>query len=243
MVRVLVTDDQELIRAGLVALIRATPGFEAVGEAATGEEAVELTATTNPDVILMDIRMPGMGGISATERILATTPAASPRVLILTTFDIDKYVYNALRAGAAGFLLKEISPQRLLAGIRTVVDDDTLLAPAATRHLIEAFAPARASDPTSGPAASSSSSLPDPLTARETEVLVLVAQALSNPDIAERLTVTESTVKRISTASWPSSGCAAVPRPSPTRTSTGWSPRAGRPRSQRPGRRVSGPDR
>ncbi|MEZ7124636.1 response regulator [Nonomuraea sp. AD125B] len=193
MLKVLVVDDQELIRAGLVALIRAAPGFDVVGEAATGEEAVTMAATTDPDVILMDVRMPGIGGIAATEQILASPPPAKPKVLILTTFDIDEYVYEALRVGASGFLLKETSPQRLLTGIQTVANGDTLLAPTAIRHLIEAFTPVPERTPE--PAAGVVSRPTEILTTREAEVLILVASALSNQDIAERLTVSESTVK------------------------------------------------
>ncbi|GAA4974020.1 DNA-binding NarL/FixJ family response regulator [Nonomuraea thailandensis] len=195
MLKVLVADDQELIRAGLVALIRAAPGFEIVGEAATGEEAITLAAMASPDVILMDVRMPGIGGIAATERILAAATTTKPKVLVLTTFDIDEYVYDALRAGASGFLLKETSPQRLLAGIRTVANGDTLLAPTATRHLIEAFTSGLGRARTPGAPGAATPPPPEGLTARETEVLVLVAHALSNQDIAERLTVSESTVK------------------------------------------------
>jgi DNA-binding NarL/FixJ family response regulator len=184
MISVLVVDDQVLIRAGLAALLRAA-GLIVVGEAEDGEEAVRLAATLKPDVVLMDIRMPGMDGLTATEQILAAAEPP-PKVLILTTFDLDEYVYNALRLGAGGFLLKDTPPERLIAAIHTVASGDILLAPSATRRLIEAFV-----DP---PAAVPSPEL-GRLTARETEVLRLVGCALSNKEIAKRLSVSEGTVK------------------------------------------------
>ncbi|MEU7740699.1 response regulator transcription factor [Nonomuraea sp. NPDC049158] len=187
MIRVLVVDDQVLIRAGLAALLRAA-GLEVVGEAADGEEAVRLAAEVKPEVILMDIRMPGINGITATERILAAAEGAPPKVLILTTFDLDEYVFNALRLGASGFLLKDTPPERLIAAIHTVVSGDILLAPVATKRLIEAFA-----DPP--PAVETPPPVLDRLTSRETEVLGLVGHALSNKEIAERLSVSEGTVK------------------------------------------------
>ncbi|MCA2221857.1 response regulator [Nonomuraea aurantiaca] len=187
MIRVLVVDDQVLIRAGLAALLRAA-GLEVVGEAADGEEAVRLAAEVKPEVILMDIRMPGINGITATERILAAAEGAPPKVLILTTFDLDEYVFNALRLGASGFLLKDTPPERLIAAIHTVVSGDILLAPVATKRLIEAFV-----DPP--PVAETPPPALDRLTSRETEVLGLVGHALSNKEIAERLSVSEGTVK------------------------------------------------
>jgi DNA-binding NarL/FixJ family response regulator len=181
MTKVLVVDDQVLIRAGLAALLRAAPGIDVVGEAADGAEAVELAARTQPHVVLMDIRMPGVNGIAATEQIVAATPA--PRVLVLTTFDLDEYVYAALRAGACGFLLKDAEPERLIAAVHAVAAGDTLFAPSVTRRLIEAYVP----------------SVPDPaldvLTPREVEVLRLVGTGLANADIADRLVVSEATVK------------------------------------------------
>jgi DNA-binding NarL/FixJ family response regulator len=181
MTKVLVVDDQVLIRAGLAALLRAAPGIDVVGEAADGAEAVALAAETQPQVVLMDIRMPGVNGIAATEQIVAANPA--PRVLVLTTFDLDEYVYAALRAGACGFLLKDAEPERLIAAVQAVAAGDTLFAPSVTRRLIEAYVPS-----VPGPAL-------DMLTPREVEVLRLVGTGMANADIADRLVVSEATVK------------------------------------------------
>ncbi|KOV67196.1 response regulator [Streptomyces sp. MMG1121] len=190
MTRVLVVDDQFLIRAGLVGLLAAAPGFEVVGEAGDGAQAVRLAAETRPDVILMDIRMPGLNGIEATERILAEADGRPPRVLVLTTFDLDEYVYGALRAGAAGFLLKDSGPERLLAAVAAVDGGDALFAPSVTRRLVEAFARQQAPAP-------ADAAPPDlgVLTSRETEVLKLTARGLSNGEIADRLYISEATVK------------------------------------------------
>ncbi|MEU9026676.1 response regulator transcription factor [Streptomyces sp. NPDC048383] len=188
MIRTLVVDDQVLIRAGLVALLRAAPGIEVVGEAEDGESAVEAAVRTRPDVVLMDIRMPGLDGTAATERILARAVDPLPRVLILTTFDLDAYVYAALRAGAAGFLLKDTGPERLIEAVTAVAEGDVLFAPSVTRRLIEAYV--NRADPVPDTPAGL-----DVLTTREREVLRLAAKGLSNTEIAERLYIGEATVK------------------------------------------------
>ena len=188
MTRVLVVDDQVLIRAGLAALLRVAPGIEVVGEAADGEEALALAEAYDVDVVLMDIRMPGMGGIVATERLVALGGDKPPRVLILTTFDLDDYVYAALQAGASGFILKDTPPERLLAAITVVAAGDMLFSPSVTRRLIEAYS--QRSEPADSPAADLAV-----LTAREIEVLRLVGKGMTNPEIAEHLVVGETTVK------------------------------------------------
>jgi DNA-binding NarL/FixJ family response regulator len=173
---------------GLVALLRAAPGVQVVGEAPDGDEAVRLAAADKPEVILMDIRMPGTDGITATRRILAGAGDPPPRVLILTTFDLDEYVYAALRAGASGFLLKDTAPERLLAAIDTVAAGDMLFAPTVTRRLIEAYTPR----PELAATPASQMGL---LTPREGEVLRLVGTGLSNTQIAEHLVLSTATVK------------------------------------------------
>jgi DNA-binding NarL/FixJ family response regulator len=187
MTSVLVVDDQVLIRAGLAALIDAADGLQVVGQAANGHEAVTAAATMGPDVILMDIRMPGLNGVAATERILAAAGADSPRIIILTTFDLDEYVYAALRAGASGFLLKDTPPERLIAAIQLIAVGDMLYAPTVIRRLVQAYAHEARPEPE--PIELSR------LTAREVEVLRMVGRGLSNTDIAGRLTVSEATVK------------------------------------------------
>jgi DNA-binding NarL/FixJ family response regulator len=189
MIRVLVVDDQPLIRAGLVGLLTAAPGLTVAGEAGDGDQAITLAATTTPDLIVMDIRMPGTDGITATRRILTDMPNP-PRILILTTFDLDEYVYEALRAGACGFVLKEVDPDRLLTAIRTVADGDTLFAPTVTRRLIEAYFQHRTRTPQVDP-----SPRLDALTTREREVLHLVGTGIANHEISSRLTISEGTVK------------------------------------------------
>ncbi len=185
----MIVDDEMLILAGLAALIRATPGFEVVAEAASAEQAVAEAARVRPDVVLMDIRMPGTSGIVATERIIAAGAPDPPKVLILTTFDLDEYVYAALRAGAAGFLFKETSPERLLAAVATVATGDMLFASNVMRRLVDAYTVSRR-----GQLMASGADLAA-LTSRELEVLRLVATGLSNADIARWLGVSDATVK------------------------------------------------
>jgi DNA-binding NarL/FixJ family response regulator len=185
-IRVLVADDQEVVRAGFAALLDTQPDIAVVGTAADGAEAVLLSREHRPDLVLMDVRMPGMDGIEATRQLLAD--GDGPRVLVLTTFDLDEYVYDALAAGAGGFLLKDVTAERLFDAVRVVAAGDALLAPAVTRRLIAEFARLRPRHPSGAHRLSS-------LTARETEVLRLLAEALSNAEIAERLVVSEETVK------------------------------------------------
>lgn len=185
-IRVLICDDQALVRAGFRAILEAQPDIEVVGEAENGAEAVALAERRAPDVILMDIRMPVLDGVEATRRLAA---AGSPtRILVLTTFDLDEYVHAAIRAGASGFLLKDVTPPKLLEAIRVVAAGDALLAPSVTRRLLERFA-------TTLPRHEQSSAALAELTARETEVLKLLAGGLSNAEIAASLVVSEATVK------------------------------------------------
>jgi DNA-binding NarL/FixJ family response regulator len=187
-IRLLIVDDQELVRTGFRLFLETKDDLEVVGEAGDGEEAIELAHDLRPDVILMDIRMPRMDGVEATARLTASRLKPPPRVLVLTTFDLDEYVFGALRAGAAGFLLKDAPRERLVEAIRVVHAGEALLSPSITRRLVEDFA-AR-TDPLEPSAA-----LLEELTPREREVLVLVARGLSNGEIAKRLVVTEATVK------------------------------------------------
>lgn len=186
MLRVVVVDDQELVRAGFVALLSAVSDMEVVGEAGQGEEAVRLVRDERPDIVLMDIRMPVVDGIEATRRIRAEAGAAHTRIVILTTFGLDEYVFGALRAGATGFLLKDTPPEELLRAVRVAATGDALLSPSVTRTLVEAFV--NNTPRVVGPPSAD-------LTDRETDVLSLVAQGLSNEEIARRLHIGHATVK------------------------------------------------
>jgi DNA-binding NarL/FixJ family response regulator len=190
-VRIIVADDHQVVRAGFAALLDTQPDFTIVATASDGNEAVEASRELNPDVVLMDVRMPGMDGIEATRRLAGPEARGPciPRVLILTTFDLDEYVYEALCAGASGFLLKDVTAERLFDAVRVVAGGDALLAPSVTRRLISEFTHARPTAAGRPPAALGA------LTPRETEVLRLIAEGLSNPEIAARLVLSEETVK------------------------------------------------
>src|SRR5579862_9673839 len=205
MIGIVVADDHEVVRAGFAAMLETQPDFTVLGTAGDGAAAVATAREARPDVVLMDVRMPGMDGIEATRQLLAGPgPAAgwAPKVLILTTFDLDEYVFDALRAGASGFLLKDVTAERLFEAVRIVASGEALLAPAVTKRLISEFARLRpaagasaAGRPTGGGLAGAVPAALSALTPRETEVLRLVAEGLSNTEIAARLVVTEETVK------------------------------------------------
>ena len=186
MIRVLVVDDQALVRGGFRLILESQPGVEVVGEAADGREALAKARELRPDVVLMDVRMPGMDGLEATRRLLSDREA--PRVLMLTTFDLDEYVYDALRAGASGFLLKDVRPEQLADAVRVVAEGETLLAPVITQRLVQQYV-RRLRPGTTRPAAL------DSLTERELAVLRLIARGRSNAEIATDLFLSETTVK------------------------------------------------
>jgi DNA-binding NarL/FixJ family response regulator len=188
-VSILIADDQALVRAGFRAILEEQPGFSVAGEAGDGRDAIDLARKRHPNVILMDIKMPDIDGLEATRRILSAAEAEGRdvAVLMLTTFDLNEYVYDALRAGASGFLLKDVLPEELVAAVRVVAGGEALIAPAITKRLIEQFA--RAAPPSARPAG-----LED-LTPREVEVLTLIARGLSNGEIAEELVLSQATVK------------------------------------------------
>ncbi|HEV7979187.1 response regulator transcription factor [Amycolatopsis sp.] len=188
MIRVLVADDQALLRGSFRVLVDSAPGLQVIGEAANGVEAVEFATRELPDVVLMDVRMPEMDGIEATKRICGAPETAGVRVLILTTFDLDAYVFSALRGGASGFLLKDTPPTELLTAIKVIADGDGLLAPSVTRRLIAEFS--RRPEPATTPARALGG-----VTEREREVLGLVARGLSNTEIAAHLHLSLATVK------------------------------------------------
>ena len=188
-VRVLIADDQALVRTGFKMILAADEEIDVVGEASDGLEAVEMAKRLRPDVILMDIRMPGLDGLEATRRLVAESPSDHPvRVLVLTTFDLNEYVYEAVRAGASGFLLKDVPAEQLVAGVHVVARGDALLAPSVTRRLLEEFA-------RTTPEAASPPPALDELTPRELEVLQLISRGMSNAEIAAELIVSETTVK------------------------------------------------
>jgi len=186
-IRVLIADDQALVRAGLRTILQKSQGFDVVGEAADGRQAISQARAIAPDVVLMDVRMPGLDGIAATREI--RNQPDPPRILVLTTFDLDEYVYSGLRAGASGFLLKDALPDELISAIRAVAAGDAVIAPAATRRLIERFV-----DTSQEPDPAQQRSMAT-LTEREREVLILIARGLSNAEIADRLHLAEGTVR------------------------------------------------
>ena len=191
LIRIVVADDHQVVRTGFATLLDTQPDFDVVGTAVNGSEAVRICRELHPDVVLMDVRMPGTDGIEATRQLAEPGEEGGPRILILTTFDLDDYVYDALCAGASGFLLKDVTAERLFDAVRVIAAGEALLAPAVTRRLISEFSRIR---PRQATAPTAMAALRE-LTPRETEVLRLIAEGLSNPEIAARLVVTEETVK------------------------------------------------
>lgn len=191
---VVIVDDQPLVRSGYKAILGAYPDIEVVGEATNGQEALDLVSEHHPCVVLMDIRMQTMNGIEATKRITSDPANSTTRVLVMTTFDLDEYVFEALRAGAGGFLLKDAEPEEIAEAIRTVADGNALIQPSVMKRLVKKFV-----DPKTGqardPRRAKTDSLPDPLTDREAQILDLVAQGLSNVEIGEKLFISPATVK------------------------------------------------
>jgi DNA-binding NarL/FixJ family response regulator len=189
MIRILLVDDQALVRAGFRMILDAEPEMEVVGEASDGREAVDQVRSLRPDVVLMDIRMPELDGLEAARRILSTNGAEAPKILMLTTFDLDEYVYEALRAGASGFLLKDTPPEQLVSAIHVIAQGEALLSPSITRRVISEFVKG------TGPKPQAQFPRLEDLTARELEVMKAIARGLSNAEIAKELFVSETTVK------------------------------------------------
>jgi DNA-binding NarL/FixJ family response regulator len=214
LIRLVLADDQALVRAGFAALLDAQDDMQVIGEAADGAEAVSLVREQLPDVVLVDIRMPGTDGLTATRAIASDAALAGVRVIVLTTFELDEYVFEALRAGATGFLVKHTEPAELIRAVRMVAAGDALLSPSVTRRLIAEFADRAKEPPTSARLAA--------LTDREREIVAEVAQGLSNDEIAAKLYLSPATVKSMSTAQCPSWRCATAPSSSCSPTKRGW---------------------